>query len=413
MNTKSSALFEILAPSPGESIAEVQISKWLVSDGQVVKRDQDLLEIESEKASLQIQAEKAGKISIKAQAGDTVQVKSVIAVIDTSVAPDASAPQVETKAAPSAPSSSAKAPETAGLKLASPAAEKMIAENKLSKDALEGSAKGGRITKGDVIQALEKGVGAEKAAPAPATATGKAVTEKRGPRSETREKMSPLRKKVAERLLAAKNETAMLTTFNEVDLSEVMAIRKKYKEIFKEKHNVGLGFMSFFSKAASTALLEFGAVNSQIQDQELVRYHYVDLGIAVSAPKGLMVPVLRNVESKSLAEIERGILELATKARNNQITVDDMAGGTFTITNGGVFGSMLSTPIINYPQCAILGMHNIVERPVVVNGQIVIRPMMYLALSYDHRIIDGKEAVSFLVRIKELLEDPDRLLLEV
>jgi len=408
-------LVEIKVPSPGESVTEVAIESWLVESGSFVEMDAELAEINSDKATLTVNAPASGMIQIVVAAGETVQVGQIIATIDTdakgataSAAPAAvvEVAKVETKA--ETPSSQ---------KVANPAAEKMMREQNVNVENVEGSGRDGRITKTDVINHLntpapqpkpEVKVETPKAQPQPQVQT--AIS---GDRSEKREKMTTLRRKIAERLVAVKNETAMLTTFNEVDMQAVMDLRAKYKEKFKEVHGVGLGFMSFFSKACAMALQEFPAVNAQIAGNELVYHNYVDLGIAVSTGKGLVVPIIKDIHLMSLAQIEKAVLNYGLKARDGKITLEDMTGGTFTITNGGIFGSMLSTPIINPPQSAILGMHNIVNRPVAIGNEVKIRPIMYVALSYDHRIIDGKEAVSFLVRVKERIEDPSRLLLEV
>jgi 2-oxoglutarate dehydrogenase E2 component (dihydrolipoamide succinyltransferase) len=392
-------IIELKVPSPGESITEVEIANWLKKDGDYVKKDEELAEIESDKATLTINAEQAGKLSIKVAAGEKVNVGDVVATVDTSVeAPAGTAPapaKVEEKVAPvvQAAPAAEKASYAAGTP--SPAAAKLMAENNISPNQVKGSGPGQRILKSDVLDLLEAGFG-----------------EKSGEisREQKREKMSMLRRRLSQRLVSVKNETAMLTTFNEVDMSNVMQLRKEYKDKFKEVHGIGLGFMSFFTKAVTIALKQFPAVNAQIDGEEIVFHNYCDVGIAVSTPKGLMVPVVRNAETLSLADIERQIAALAAKARDGKLSVDEMSGGTFTITNGGVFGSMLSTPIINPPQSGILGMHNIVERPVAVNGKVEIRPIMYVALSYDHRIIDGRESVGFLYKVKELIENPKRML---
>ena len=390
-------IVEMNVPSPGESISEVEIATWLVADGDYVEQDQEICEIDSDKATLTLAAEKSGAISIKVQEGETIAVGDVACTIDTSVEGTAS-PSVSNTDAPetSFSSKNIQPVNTSTTSYASgspsPAARKMMAEKGV--ELTHGSGKDGRITKEDVLLAK--------------TAMGKGP----GPRGSEHKKMSVLRRKVAERLVAVKNETAMLTTFNEVDMKAVMDLRKTYKEEFKEKHGVGLGFMSFFTKAVTRALKLFPDVNAMIDGKEIVYYDYADISIAVSSPKGLMVPVVRNAELLDFAGIESEIKRLAIKARDGKISMDDMLGGTFTITNGGVFGSMLSTPIINPPQSAILGMHNIVERPVVVDGEVVIRPIMYVALSYDHRIIDGRESVGFLCAVKEALENPVDILLE-
>ncbi len=414
---------EIKVPSPGESITEVQLASWLVEDGQQVEKDQDIVEIDSDKATLSVAAEADGKIKLMAQEGDTLEIGSVIAVIDTeAVGTPASSQKKETPAAAPEPAPEKSAPavppkenippqaETASTTTApiseltlSPLARKMLQQAGASEQELLEFFKTVRIGKEDVAFFLENRSKISKPAPVSPSSWP-------GGRHEERQKMTMLRKKLAQRLVAVKNETAMLTTFNEVDMSAIMEIRKKYKEAFKEKFGVGLGFMSFFTKAVTEAIRHFPKVNAQIDGDEIIQFDYVDISIAVSAPKGLVVPVIRNAETMSLAEIEKAIKTLAVKARENKITLEDMQGGTFTITNGGVFGSMMSTPIINPPQSAILGMHNIVERPVAVNGKVEIHPMMYVALSYDHRVIDGRESVGFLVKVKEMLEQPSRML---
>ncbi|HET6245647.1 MAG: 2-oxoglutarate dehydrogenase complex dihydrolipoyllysine-residue succinyltransferase [Bacteroidetes bacterium] len=396
-------------PSPGESITEVEIANWLKSDGDYVEKDEEICEVDSDKATLTLNAEESGALKILVKAGETVKVGDVVCKIDTAVKGE-SKPKAEKKETAQAMvkpvvkeelkavpvSASSKSSYANGLP--SVAAKKLMDENGIPVSKVPGSGVAGRITKEDVLKALSAGFNKE------------AASGWGGTRDVDSQKMSSLRKKIAQRLVAVKNETAMLTTFNEVDMSNVMALRGKYKDKFKETHGVGLGFMSFFTKAVTEALNLFPTVNAMIDGDEIVYHNYADIGIAVSAPKGLMVPVIRNAEQMSLAEIEGKIGELAKKAREGKISVDEMTGGTFTITNGGVFGSLLSTPIINPPQSAILGMHNIVERPMAVNGQVVIRPMMYIALSYDHRIIDGKESVSFLVKVKEMIENPTKLL---
>ena len=393
---------EVLIPSPGESVTEVTLAAWLKSDGEYVRKDEELFEIESDKATLAVSALAAGKLSIQVKEGETARVGSVACTIDTDAEPP---PSVSAPAAPQAVAKEKLPVE----EIVSPAAQKLMEERGIIAEQIAGSGKGGRITKGDVLAY------APSAAPAVADTTKpiEAVIPRPGARTTRRHKLSSLRIKLAERLVAVKNQTAMLTTFNEVDMSAIMAARAKYKELFKETHSAPLGLMSFFVKATVEALQTFPAVNAMIEGDELVYHDYVDMGIAVSAPKGLVVPVIRNAESLAFDQIEAEIDRLASRARNNQLTLDEMSGGTFTISNGGVFGSLLSTPILNPPQSGILGLHNIVERPVAINGQVEIRPMMYLAFSYDHRIIDGRESVSFLVRIKQLLEDPIRLLLRV
>ena len=400
-------VLEMKVPSPGESISEVEIATWLVEEGDWVEKDQAIAEVDSDKATLELPAEEAGIITLKAEEGDTVAVGDVVCHIDTDAErpAGAAAPAIEAAVpapAPEAPKAeapkAAPAPAPAATVHATPVAKKMMAENGVAAGRVQGTGANGRITKQDVLNAMAGGFSAE------------AAQGWGGTRDIRREKMSMLRRKVAERLVGVKNETAMLTTFNEVNMKPIMDMRKKYKEVFKETHGVGLGFMSFFTKACTEALNLYPAVNAQIDGKEMVLHDYADIGIAVSSPKGLMVPIVRNAEQMSLAEIEAEIKRLAIKARDGKISVDEMTGGTFTITNGGVFGSMLSTPIINPPQSAILGMHNIVERPIAENGEVVIRPVMYVALSYDHRIIDGKESVSFLYKVKEMLENPERMI---
>jgi len=398
-------------PSPGESISEVIIATWLVKDGDYVENGQTIAEVDSDKATLELPAEASGIVTLKAKEGDTVAVGEVVCYIDTDAAkPEgAVAPKKEEKKAEPVGAKVEAAPKAekvvaakeAGYATGTPSvsAAKIIAENNIPASKVSGTGPGGRITKGDVLSVLANGF--DLAAIPQRSA---------GTRDERREKMSNLRKKIAERLVSVKNNTAMLTTFNEVNMKPIMDLRTKHKDAFKEKHGVGIGFMSFFTKAVSEALYEFPAVNARIDGNDIVFHDYTDIGIAVSGPKGLMVPILRNAETMSLADIESNIASLAKKVRDGKITVDEMQGGTFTITNGGVFGSMMSTPIINPPQSAILGMHNIVERPIAENGQVVIRPMMYIALSYDHRIIDGRESVSFLVKVKNMLENPERIL---
>ncbi|MEO7214794.1 2-oxoglutarate dehydrogenase complex dihydrolipoyllysine-residue succinyltransferase [Mucilaginibacter sp.] len=410
------SLLEIKVPTVGESITEVTLSRWMKKDGDAVEMDEAIAELESDKATFELTAEKAGTLKTIAKEGDTLAIGAVVCTIEGG---GSEAPRGATAVTPAVADAVNESPQTAPSKgttyasgVPSPAAAKILAEKGVESASVNGTGVDGRITKGDALSAQKPAA----AAPAPAAkpaAPAAAPSAPAGPRSDRREKMSSLRKTVARRLVAVKNETAMLTTFNEVDMSPIMELRGKYKDKFKEKHGVGLGFMSFFTKAVTEALKEWPAVGARIDGEEVVYSNFADISIAVSAPKGLVVPVIRNAESMSLAEIEKAIVVLAGKARESKLTIDEMTGGTFTITNGGVFGSMMSTPIINSPQSAILGMHNIIERPVAVNGQVVIRPMMYLALSYDHRIIDGRESVSFLVRVKQLLEDPTRLLLGV
>jgi len=412
---------EIKVPSVGESITEVTLAQWLKQDGDYVEMDENIAELESDKATFELPAEKAGILRIIAQEGDTLEIGAVVCTIEDGDAPagsgdapakkeDAPAAQAESKPAQAEADES---PETYAAGTASPAAAKILREKGIDPSTIKGTGKDGRITKEDAEKAQATPAKAESKPAAPAAAVTPTAPVSAGERVERREKMSSLRKTIAKRLVAVKNDTAMLTTFNEVNMQPIMDLRAKYKDTFKEKHGIGLGFMSFFTKAVTTALKEWPAVNARIEENELVYSDFADISIAVSAPKGLVVPVIRNAESMALYQIEKAIAELATKARDNKLTIDEMTGGTFTITNGGVFGSMMSTPIINAPQSAILGMHNIIQRPIAENGQVVIRPMMYIALSYDHRIIDGRESVSFLVRVKQLLEDPARLLLEV
>lgn len=405
-------MIDVKVPAVGESISEVTIGSWLKNDGDFVKMDEVICSIESDKATLEIAAPKAGKLKLLVQEGETVAIGAKIAEVDDSVSAPAGGAEAPKKEAPAASPAPAQTSTQGGDKnYPSPAAAKILAEKGVDPNSVQGSGKDGRITKADAM-------GANTAAAAPkADSSLKALAHETMAssfsRETRREKMSGLRKTIASRLVAAKNTTAMLTTFNEVDMSAVMEIRKKYKDSFKEKHGVGLGFMSFFTRAATAALKQFPAVNGMIDGNDIIYHNYSDVGVAVSTPRGLMVPVIRNAESMSMAAIESKIIELATKARDGKISIEEMQNGTFTITNGGIFGSMLSTPILNAPQSAILGLHNIVERPVAVNGQVVIRPIMYLALSYDHRIVDGRESVSFLKAIKEMIEDPSRLLLDI
>ncbi|WP_374951225.1 2-oxoglutarate dehydrogenase complex dihydrolipoyllysine-residue succinyltransferase [Mucilaginibacter sp.] len=411
-----SASLEIKVPTVGESITEVTLSRWIKKDGDQVEMDEAIAELESDKATFELTAEKAGTLKTIAKEGDTLPIGAVVCTIEGGAgAPTSAKPTPVTPNVADAANESPQATPSKGTTYASgtpsPAAAKILAEKGVQPSSVDGTGVDGRITKGDALNAQNQPAAAPAAKPA--ALAPQAAPSPQGARSDRREKMSSLRKTVAKRLVAVKNETAMLTTFNEVDMQPIMELRGKYKDKFKEKHGVGLGFMSFFTKAVTEALKEWPAVGARIEGEEVVYSNFADISIAVSAPKGLVVPVIRNAESMSLAEIEKAIVVLAGKARESKLTIEEMTGGTFTITNGGVFGSMLSTPIINSPQSAILGMHNIIERPVAVNGQVVIRPMMYLALSYDHRIIDGRESVSFLVRVKQLLEDPARLLLGV
>ena len=400
-------ILEMKVPSPGESIKEVEIATWLVKDGDYVEKDQAIAEVDSDKATLELPAEASGIITLKAEEGDAVAVGAVVCLIDTDAAkPGVSAPakaevnaeapkteapkKEETKVAPAPVAATSYAAQTP-----SPAAKKILDEKNIQSSDVAGTGREGRITKDDAVNAI----------PSMGTPTG-------GNRGSERTKLSMLRRKVAERLVAAKNETAMLTTFNEVDMTAIYALREQYKEEFKTKHGLGLGFMSFFTKAVTRALQLYPDVNSMIDGQEKISYNFCDISVAVSGPKGLMVPVMRSAETLSFRGVEAEIKRLAIRARDGQITVDEMTGGTFTISNGGVFGSMLSTPIINPPQSGILGMHNVVERAIVKNGQIVIAPVMFVALSYDHRIIDGRESVGFLVAVKEALEKPEELLMD-
>ena len=387
-------ILEMKVPSPGESITEVEIADWLVQDGDYVEKDQAIAEVDSDKATLELPAEASGTITLQAEVGDAIAVGAVVCLIDTETERpegDAAPTPVEKKEVSSAPKTEV---ENYAAGAPSPAAKKILDEKGVDAVSIQGTGRNGRITKEDAIHAV----------PSMGTSTGD--------RPVTRKKMSLLRRKVAERLVAAKNETAMLTTFNEADMSAIFDLRKQYKESFQDKHGVSLGFMSFFTKAVVRALHQFPDVNSMTDGNEQIVFDYCDISVAVSGPKGLMVPVVRNAESMSFSDIESEIKRLAIRARDGKITVDEMTGGTFTISNGGVFGSMLSTPIINPPQSGILGMHNILQRPVAVDGKVEIRPMMYIALSYDHRIIDGKESVGFLVAVKEALEDPISLLMD-
>jgi 2-oxoglutarate dehydrogenase E2 component (dihydrolipoamide succinyltransferase) len=409
-------MVDVKVPSVGESISEVTIASWLKKDGDIVKLDEAICSIESDKATLEISAPKAGKLKILIKEGETVAIGTKVAEVDETASAGAQATtSVEPKTpAKEAPATAAVQKENADSKnYPSPAASKILAEKGVDASSVQGSGKDGRITKGDALGAQASSSAAVSNDSSDLKALAQKTMSSSFSRDTRREKMTGLRKTIASRLVAAKNTTAMLTTFNEVDMSAVMEIRKKYKDSFKEKHGVGLGFMSFFTKAACAALKQFPAVNGMIDGTELVYHNYADVGVAVSTPRGLVVPVIRNAESMGMAAIESKIVELATRARDGKITIEEMQNGTFTITNGGIFGSMLSTPILNAPQSAILGLHNIVERPVAVNGQVVIRPIMYLALSYDHRIIDGRESVSFLKAVKEMIEDPSRLLLDV
>ncbi len=423
-------IIEVKVPSPGESISEVQLANWLVEDGSYVEKDQEIAEIDSDKATLSISAEQSGIIKIITAKGATVDVGSVVAKIETdgkasvskakTEAPVAVASPVVDKKAEPVP---AKSPEPVAeiRPHLSPLAQKLLEASNMSEQEFVEFIKNYRFSKSDVSFILEEKSNFAESRQGRQNGSGEAGMQGNresrqgrqfGSRETERQKMSTLRLKLAERLVSVKNETAMLTTFNEVNMTPIMKIRQQYKDFFKEKHGISLGFMSFFTKAVTVALQQFPQVNAQIDGDEVIYFKYADIGIAVSTPKGLMVPVLRNADQMTIVEIELKIKELATKARDNKISLDEMKGGTFTITNGGVFGSMLSTPILNPPQSAILGMHNIVERPVAVNGQVEIHPIMYVALSYDHRIIDGRESVSFLVKVKEMLEDPAKMMFD-
>ena len=404
-------VIEMNVPAVGESINEVTISSWQKADGDFVELDEVIAEIESDKATFELTAEAAGTLKIIAPEGETLEIGAPLCKIEVA---EGSASSESAPSSATAPAASGQSADNYATGHASPAAAKILSEKGISSDEVKGTGKDGRITKEDALKA-------QKSAPVPAKPAAKEEKKELAPpqiktgasREQRREKMTSLRKTVSKRLVSVKNETAMLTTFNEVNMGPIMELRKKYKEQFKEKYEVGLGFMSFFTKACTMALQDWPAVNAMIDGEEIVYNDYCDVSIAVSAPKGLVVPVIRNAESLSFDQVEKEVVRLATKARDNKLSIEEMQGGTFTITTGGVFGSMLSTPIINAPQSAILGMHNIVQRPVAENGEVVIRPVMYVALSYDHRIIDGRESVSFLVRVKELLEDPTRLLLGV
>lgn len=402
----SGGVKEMKVPAVGESITEVTISTWLKKDGDFVKLDEILAEVESDKATFELPAEATGILRIVAKEKTTLPIGGLICKIEVTEDAPASAPAAA-NAAPTAASVPGSTSYAAGHP--SPAAAKILDEKGIASGQVSGSGVGGRITKEDAMKAQS----APKTEAKSAAPSGPPVIAETGNRAERREKMTSLRKTIAKRLVAVKNETAMLTTFNEIDMKPIMDLRSKYKDQFKEKYGVGLGFMSFFTKAVCVALKDFPAVNASIDKEEIVYHDYCDISIAVSTPRGLVVPVIRNADKLSFNQIESEVIRLATRGRDGKLSIDEMTGGTFSITNGGVFGSMLSTPIINPPQAAILGMHNIVERAVVKNGEVVVRPIMYLALSYDHRIIDGRESVSFLVRVKEMLEDPGRLILGV
>ena len=381
----------MVVPSPGESISEVEIAEWLVEDGDFVEKDQAIAEIDSDKATLELPAEQSGKIKIVVKEGETVAVGDVVCLIDTNEVITNKSENKKIEKETQVVSSQTHQKQDKKVKL-TPLADAIIKKNNLNSDKLSGTGEDGKITKNDVLEMMNSSSSVEG-------------------RGHTSKKMSSLRRKIATRLVAVKNETAMLTTFNEVDMSSIMALRSEYKQRFIDKHDINLGFMSFFTKAVTEALIEFPDVNAMIEGENIIHFNYMDIGIAVSAPKGLMVPVVRNAQNLSFKDIESEIKRLAIKARDGKITIDEMLGGTFTITNGGVFGSMLSTPIINPPQSAILGMHNIVERPIAIKGEVHIRPIMYVALSYDHRIIDGKSSVGFLCKVKECLEDPKTFLM--
>lgn len=409
--TTASSIKEMVVPTVGESITEVTLANWIKKDGDQVTLDEIIADVDSDKATFELPAEATGILRHVAKEGDVLEIGGLICRIEVGGA----APSASSTAAPAAPvATPSTATENYATGHASPAASKILAEKGIDSATLAGTGKDGRVTKEDaMIASAPVAAPAPVATPAPAVSAAPVVNAVSGARAVRREKMSSLRKTVSRRLVAVKNETAMLTTFNEVNMKPIMDLRAKFKDQFKEKHGVGLGFMSFFTKAVCVALKEWPAVNGQIDGSEMVFHDFCDISVAVSAPKGLVVPVIRNAENLSFDQIEKEIVRLAGKARENKLSIEEMTGGTFTITNGGVFGSMMSTPIINAPQSAILGMHNIVERPIAENGQVVIRPMMYLALSYDHRIIDGRESVSFLVRVKQLLEDPTRLMFGV
>lgn len=416
---------ELKVPNVGESINEVTLSRWLVEEGDYVEVDQEICELESDKATLELPSEVAGTITFVANEGDDLEIGAVVAKVDESAQKPSGGKEEkkdksedkeeksEAKSEKQEEASKEKKEKSYAADHASPAAAKLMKENDLSADDVDGSGKDGRITKQDVVNAIEQ----PKSQKGGKQQETQKPTRKKKPerasdfsRDTSRQQMSRLRRTIADRLVSAKNDTAMLTTFNEVNMEPIMQIRSRYKEKFKQEHGVGLGFMSFFTRACVLALQDFPGVNAQLDEKEIIYHDYVDVGIAVSTDRGLIVPVIRNAESLSMAEIEDTVIDLATRGRDGDLDLDEMTGGTFTITNGGVFGSLLSTPILNAPQSAILGMHKIEERPIAENGQVVIKPMMYVALSYDHRIVDGKESVSFLVRVKEYLENPERML---
>lgn len=421
------SLLDVKIPPMGESISSGVLAKWHIADGTVVKKDQPLFELETDKITSEGTAETGGKITLKVPAGTEVKIGQVVATIDTAAASvtEPPAPVSPVSVEPKTPGSGG-VPDTKAHDAQSPAVRRLAAETGVDPATVEGSGKAGRVTKGDMLAASEPKTSAPAPAPAPAkpatpapssaapvSAPAVSPAPAASGAKQTRRKMTPLRKRIAERLVQAQHEAAMLTTFNEVDMSAVMALRAKYQDDFVKKHGIKLGFMSFFTKAVVNALKEVPAINAQIDGDEVLQNNYFDIGVAVSTEKGLMVPVIRGADQLGMAEIEKSIGEAAKKARDGKITLADLEGGVFTITNGGIFGSMLSTPILNAPQSAILGLHAINDRPVAVNGQVVIRPMMYLALSYDHRLVDGKEAVTFLVKVKQAIEDPTRLLIAV
>ncbi|WP_338761126.1 2-oxoglutarate dehydrogenase complex dihydrolipoyllysine-residue succinyltransferase [Bernardetia sp. ABR2-2B] len=421
-SSQKTETFIMKIPTVGESISEVVLANWLVEDGEEVELDDPICELESDKANFEVPAEKAGKVFHIAEAGATLAIGDDFAKIEMGGNGSSSSSSSDSSGAENAPNSDmySSKDSTYATGHASPAAAKILSEKGISPEEVKGTGRDGRITKEDAQNAKKSAPSQPKAPASSSKKDGKAPASaentQQGSRSTNTERMSSLRKTIAKRLVAAKNQTAMLTTFNEVDMSAVMEMRKKYKDQFKEKNEVGLGFMSFFTKAVTMALMENPGINAQItgeKEDEILYHNYADVSIAVSSPRGLVVPVIRNAEQLSFAGVEKEVVRLAVKARDGKLTIDEMTGGTFTITNGGIFGSMLSTPIINAPQSAILGLHNIVQRPVAIDGKVEIRPIMYVALSYDHRIVDGKESVTFLYRIKELIEDPSRLLLGV
>jgi len=413
---------EIKIPSVGESVKEATLAEWFKTDGETVRKDEPLFAIETDKVTLEVVAPESGVIHIRVQAGDTVAIGTVAAVIDTSKVPAEPAKEEKKKAEPFAEAKGVAPPEAEKKpvppsetreSVLSPAVRNLVAEHGLDPSAISGTGKNGRITKADVLAHLEKPANENAPASAPAPETKEAPECPSEEDREERKPLSPIRKRIAKHLVAAKQNTAMLTTFNEIDMTEVMAVRAHYKEAYQKKYGVSLGFMSIFIKACAAALKEFPEINAFIEDDEIVYHHYVHMGVAIGAKRGLVVPVIRNVEKKTYADIEKTIVDFVEKIEQNRLELSDLEGGTFTISNGGVYGSLLSTPILNLPQSGILGMHKIEKRPVVVGDEIVIRPMMYVALSYDHRIVDGREAVTFLKRIKELIEEPERIMLEI